>query len=52
MVGDEVRFSNTARSVAWIKATYASLWDTLLTYGDEETEGVTGANIMFMFSAF
>ena len=49
---DEYRLSTTKRSAAWIKATYASLWDTLLTYGDEETEGVTGANIMFMFSNF
>lgn len=34
---DEVRVSNTARSAAWIKATYNSLYDTLLTYGSEET---------------
>lgn len=32
----EVRVSSTARSDAWIKATYASLADTLLTYGSEE----------------
>jgi len=40
---DEVRVSNTARSAAWLKATYNSLFDTLLTYGDEETEptGIT-----------
>jgi len=36
---DEVRISSTNRSTAWIKATYNSLWDTLLTYGSEETEG-------------
>jgi hypothetical protein len=33
---DEVRISSVARSDAWIKATYNSLWDSLLTYGDEE----------------
>jgi hypothetical protein len=32
----EVRISSTARSDAWIKATHASLADTLLTYGAEE----------------
>ncbi len=36
---DEVRVSDSARSVAWIAATYDSLWDTLLTYGDEEAGG-------------
>ena len=35
---DEVRISDTGRSDAWIKATYNSLWDSLLTYGSEETE--------------
>ena len=34
---DEVRISNVARSAAWIKATYNSLNDSLLTYGAEET---------------
>ena len=48
---DEVRISYVARSAAWIKATYNSLWDSLLTYGSEETEGVT-INVMFMFSNF
>ncbi len=33
---DEFRFSSTDRSAAWIKATYNSLWDTLLTYGSAE----------------
>ena len=33
---DEVRISNTARSAAWIAATYASLWDALVTFGAEE----------------
>ena len=32
----EVRISSTARSLAWHKATYHSLADTLLTYGAEE----------------
>lgn len=33
---DEVRLSNVARSAAWIKASYYSLFDSLLTYGAEE----------------
>ena len=33
---DEVRISASVRNAAWIKATYNSLWDTLLTYGSEE----------------
>jgi hypothetical protein len=34
MVGiiDEVRISNIARSASWIKATYYSNWDNLITY--------------------
>ncbi len=35
-VSDEVRISNTARSVAWIKATYYSNWDNFVTF-DEST---------------
>ena len=49
---DELRVSGSQRSAAWIKATYNSLWDSLLTYGDEETEAVTGANILFIFADF
>jgi len=33
---DEVRFSNINRSAPWIKATYHSLWDSLITFGAEE----------------
>ena len=33
---DEIRISATPRTDAWIKATYNTLWDTLLTYGSEE----------------
>jgi len=33
---DEVRLSNTARSAAWIKASYYSGMGTLLTFGSEE----------------
>jgi hypothetical protein len=33
---DEVRISNVARSAAWIKASYNSEKNTLLTYGSEE----------------
>ncbi|MDD5038723.1 MAG: hypothetical protein PHN78_05340 [Dehalococcoidales bacterium] len=29
---DELRFSNTVRSAAWLKATYNSLWDNLQTF--------------------
>ena len=49
---DEVRISKTRRTNGWIKATYNSLWDTLLTYGSEETEAVPTTNVMFMFSNF
>jgi hypothetical protein len=34
---DEVRVSNIARSAAWIKATYYSNWDGLVTFSEEET---------------
>ena len=34
---DEIRISDSVRTDAWIKATYNSLWDSLLTYGSEET---------------
>jgi len=34
---DEIRVSNIARSAAWIKATYHSLFNTLLTWGSLET---------------
>ena len=37
----ELRISDTKRADAWIKATYNSLWDTLLTYGSEEEAPVT-----------
>lgn len=51
---DEVRISSTARSAAWISATYSTLWDTLLTYGSEETGGTTeeATNVLFIFSNF
>lgn len=50
---DEVRISSTDRSAAWIAATYDSLWDTLLTYGSEETGGTGEAtNVLFIFSNF
>lgn len=34
---DEVRISNTARSVAWVRASYKAQKDMLATYGTEET---------------
>ena len=35
--GDEIRFSKgTARSLAWVKATYYNNWDNLLTFGQEQ----------------
>jgi len=36
---DEVRISNTARSASWIGASYKSINDTYLTYGNEEQPG-------------
>ena len=50
---DEVRISSTARSAAWIGATYSTLWDNLLTYSAEET-APTGevTNVLFIFSNF
>jgi len=36
---DELRISTINRSAAWIKATYHTGNDTLLTYGSEETSG-------------
>jgi len=44
---DEVSILNTARSDAWIKATYNSLWDSLVSYGSEETGGVVDNAVMF-----
>lgn len=43
----EFRLSNIARSDAWIKATYNSLADTLLTYGalEKETYSVSTAKV-------
>jgi len=37
---DEVRISNTVRGAAWIKASYHSGNDTLVSYGSEETLAV------------
>ena len=36
-LSDENRISSTNRSASWVKATYNSLWDSLLTYGAKET---------------
>jgi hypothetical protein len=35
---DEVRISSTVRSAAWVKATYHSLWDSLITMPASGTE--------------
>jgi hypothetical protein len=35
---DEIRISNIDRSAAWIKATYYSNWDALVSFGIEEIE--------------
>lgn len=40
----EARIINTGHTLAWVKATYNSLWDTLLTYGSEETPGAVSIN--------
>lgn len=34
---DEVRLSNVARSAAWTAAQYASMTDSMITYGDRQT---------------
>ena len=34
---DEVRLSNVARSAAWTSAQYASMTDTMITYGERQT---------------
>jgi len=48
---DEVRISSIARTAAWLKATYNSLWDSLLTYGSEETKPVEEeGNALFWFN--
>ena len=47
---DELRLSKTVRADEWIKATYNSLWDSLLTDGAEETGGVTANAIFFGFA--
>jgi hypothetical protein len=40
---DEIRFSDTNRSAAWIKATYCSNWDKLIVYTIDHTwEDKTG----------
>ena len=44
---DELRISDTLRSAAWENATYNTLYDTLLTYGSEETEEEEEANAIF-----
>lgn len=44
---DEVRISDSVRSAAWLKATYNTLWDSLLTYGAEE-EGGAVDNAIFL----
>ena len=48
---DEFQILGCVRSNAWLKGTYNSLWDSLLTYGSEESAAVT-TNVMFMFSDF
>ena len=37
---DEVRFSSTIRTAAWIKAEYNGNIDSLIAWGDEESSGV------------
>ena len=44
---DEVRISSNARTAAWTKGTYNSLWDTLLTYGSEEEAPAVDNAIFF-----
>lgn len=46
-VMDELRFSSTPRTANWLKGTKNSLWDTLLTYGSEESIEVEVNAIFF-----
>jgi len=46
---DEIRISSTNRSAAWIKATYNSLWDSLVSYSAEETKP-SADNALFWFN--
>lgn len=39
---DEMRISNSVRSAAWIKATYNSNFDTLVSYGGEQQPPIHG----------
>lgn len=39
---DELRFSSTPRTAAWLKGTKNTLWDALLTYGSEEEAPAVG----------
>jgi len=48
---DEARVSNTNRSAAWIKASYYSGDDNLLTWGTEETAPAGGAPTVVSFAA-
>lgn len=41
----EARFSESIRSAAWIKATYNTLFDTLLTWGDQALAGTGEAEV-------
>jgi hypothetical protein len=43
-ISDEARISNIARSAPWIKATYHSNWDSLITFGSEE-ESIIATNL-------
>ena len=46
-IQDETKVLQTPRNAAWLKATYNSLWDSLLTYGSEETpSGITWNGIV------
>lgn len=48
---DEIRLSQVRRTDAWIKATYNSLWNTLLTYGSEES-ATRRSSFFLMFPNF
>lgn len=45
---DEVRISNSARSAGWIKATYESEIDDLLSFGSEETRKVSSGSVTIL----
>lgn len=49
---DEFRISSTVRSVAWLNATYSTLYDALLTYGDQEVLADIGGDAIPVIESY